>query len=217
MSKTHRWFATKNDVEILLTWLSEAGARLLSGAPVEAIWDLDGLEFGLHFPKIGPVEYWSNDICLSEYEENSLRWRRAVMTQVRQQEQPHRPWVDADKSAVAGIQMPEFRDGRYWVSGEIWFPGSRLKETFPELNRVCARLERFLKQFSTVFDNRKGEDQCGFTYYLCMSGIMQKVVALPEANLLLQHGAFMVDSLVSPTQYAEFRRRLQLSGHEASG
>ena len=148
-----------------------------------------------------------------EFAESSPRWKRAVLAKI-DQEREHRPQIDADRSAVAGLVLPEYRDGRYWVAGEVWFPTSRLRETFPDLNRICQRFERFLRKHPTVFDNSKGEDSCSFGYQLCTCGIIHRIVALPEAFALLQSGAFMIDRLVSPKQYAEFRRRLQLSGHE---
>jgi hypothetical protein len=138
VSKTHAWFGTKDDADRVLAWLSEAGARLASGAPLEGDWEPDGRELILHFPSLGPIELWPSEIRLEDYEESSSRWKSAVLTKIRQQEEPHRPLIDSDKSAVAGMQLPELRDGRYWVAGQVWFPTSHLKETFPELNRICA-------------------------------------------------------------------------------
>jgi hypothetical protein len=79
---------------------------------------------------------------------------------------------------------------------------------------VCGRFERFLKAHPTVFDNTKGENKSAFDYQICSSGVIRRIFALPEAYALLNKGEFMVDYLTSPKTYSEFRRRLQLSGHE---
>jgi hypothetical protein len=214
VSKTHTWFGTKNDANLIASWLRDAGATRIGGGALEYDGSTDGREFPIHFPSIGPVEFWPSKISLPACGDNSPRAKRAILTAARQEERPGRPEIDPDKSAVAGLKLPEFRDRRYWVAGEVWFPTARLKETFPELNRICQKLERFLRKHATVYDNRKGEDQSGFAYQLCMSGVIQKVTALPEALELLHGGAFMVDPLTSDKMYKEFRRRLQLSGHE---
>lgn len=214
MSKSHTWFATKNDTDLIITWLRNAGARQISGDPLEGEWVPDGRECGIHFPSIGPIEFWSTEIEIPEIGDNSPRAKRAILAAISQRENPGRPEIDVDRSAVAGLKLPELRDSRYWVAGHVWFPTSRLKEVFPELNSICQRFERFLKKHPTVFDNTKGEDRCGFSYHICQSGIIHRVFAMPEAYELLQRGAFMVDYLTSPKTYSDFRRRLQLSGHE---
>lgn len=214
MSKSHTWFATKHDAETILAWLRDAGARLLSGEPIEGEWEPDGRELALHFPSIGPVELWPAEIATPLCGDNSPRAKRTILAMMGQQQSPGRPQIDTDRSAVAGIRLPELRDARYWVAGHIWFPTSQLKDVFPELNRICGRLERFLKTHPTVFDNTKGEDKSGFGYQICSSGIVHRIFALPEAYALLKKGAFMVDYMTSPKAYSDFRRRLQLTGRE---
>jgi hypothetical protein len=214
MSKSHTWFATKYDAETIIAWLRAAGARQLSGEPLDGEWEPDGRGFAVHFPSIGPVEYWPTEICPPECGDNSPRAKRTILAMISQSENRGRPEIDVDRSAVAGLQLPEFRDGRYWVVGHVWFPTSKLKEVFPELDRVRGRFERFLKTHPTVFDNTKGEDKSGFGYQICPRGVVHRIFALPEAYGLLQAGAFMVDYLTYPKTYSDFRRRLQLSGHE---
>ena len=216
MSKTHTWFGTKNDTELIVNWLKNAGATRIGGAQLDFDGVTDGREFPIHFPSIGPVTFWPSKINLPEFGDNSPRATRVIMASLKQQESPHQPLIDVDSSAVAGIKLPDFRDGRYWVTGEIWFPTARLQNVFPELNRICQRLERFLGNQSTVFDNRKGNDRTGFKNQLCMSGVLRKVVALPEAFKLIHDGAFMVDHLTSPAMYRDFRYGLQHAGHEIS-
>ena len=214
MSRSHTWFATKCDAESILAWLRDAGARQLSGEPVEVGWEPDGRELVLHFPSIGPVELWPTEIATPPCGDNSPRAKRTILAMISQRENPGRPEIDVDRSAVAGLKLPELRDGRYWVAGHVWFPTSKLKDVFPDLNRICGRFERFLKTHPTVFDNTKGEDKIGFGYQICSSGIVHRIFALPEAYALLKEGSFMVDYLTSPKTYSDFRRRLQLSGHE---
>jgi hypothetical protein len=214
VSKSHTWVATKNDAELVIAWFRDAGARQISGDPVDGEWEPDGHEMGLHFPSIGPIEFWPTVIELPEVGDNSPRAKRAILASISQRENSGRHEIDVDRSAVAGLRLPELRDGRYWIAGHNWFPTSRLNEVFPELNRICQRFERFLRKHPTVFDNTKGEDRCGFGHQICQSGIIHRIYALPEAYELLQRGAFMVDYLASPKTYSDFRRRLQLSGQE---
>jgi hypothetical protein len=214
MSKSHTWFGTKSDAELIIAWMRDAGARQLNGDPLEGEWVADGRELALHFPSIGPVEFWPDSIPIPECGDNSPKAKRAILALISQQDHPGRPEIDVDRSAVAGLKLPELRDCRYWVAGHVWFPTSRLKDVFPELNRVCGRFERFLKTYPVVFDNTKGKNNSAFDYQICPSGVIHKVFALPEAYALLNMGKFMVDYLTSPKQYSEFQRRLQLSGQE---
>jgi hypothetical protein len=214
MSKSHTWFATKDDAESLIAWLQDAGARQLNGKPLDGDWEPDGREIVLHFPSIGPVDVWPDEIATPQCGDNSPGAKRTILAMISQRENPGMPVIDVDRSAVAGLKLPEFRDGLYWIAGHVWFPTSKLKDVFPDLNRICKRLERFLNTHPTVFDNTKGEDKSGFGYQICSSGIVHRIFALPEAYALLKDGAFMVDYLTSPGTYSDFRRRLQLSGHE---
>jgi hypothetical protein len=214
VSKSHTWFATKNDAELVIAWFRDAGARQISGDPLDGEWEPNGRESGLHFPSIGPVEFWPSAIDIPVVGDNSPRAKRAILAMLSLRENPGRPEIDVDRSAVAGLRLPELRDGRYWIAGHVWFPTSRLNDVFPELHRICQRFERYLKKHPTVFDNTKGEDRCGFGYQICQSGIIHRIYAFPEAFELLQRGAFMVDYLTSPKTYSDFLRRLQLSGHE---
>jgi hypothetical protein len=215
VTKSHDWLGTGNDARTVVAWLRDQGATLVGGGAIEYDGEADGREFAIHFPAIGPVELWPAEIALPPVGDGSFKAKRAILARIQQAENPGRPQIDVDRSAVAGLQLPELRDGRYWVGSQVWFPTSRLEKTFPELNRICQRLERFFGKHPTVHDNRKGEDQSGFGYQLCTSGVLRKLVALPEAFELLRSGAFMIDRLTSPRSYADFRRRLQLSGHEA--
>lgn len=215
MAQTHTWFATNTDAKLIVAWLRAAGAVVSGSQLPEGDFPADGREFILHFPSIGPMQFWPDKIQPEDYPESSPRWRQAVITTVHQQERPNVRQVDADHSAIAGLRLPELRDGQHWVSGCVWFPGSQLRKNLPELSRVCQRFERWLRQFPTVLKHPKGEETPRFNYQLCMSGFVQRVVALPEAHALLEGGAFMVDHMTSPKCYSDFRRRLQLSGHVA--
>jgi hypothetical protein len=208
MSKSHTWFATQSDTALIMRWLRDAGARRLNGDTLDCECEADGSEHGLHFPAIGPVKVLPDRIPIPECGDNSPAAKRAILAAIRQQENPGRPQIDVDHSAVAGIVFPQLRDSRYWQAGHVWFPTSRLKDVFPELNRICGRFERFLEKNPVVFDNRKGENKTVFDYQICRSGVMHRLFALPEAYALLNKGEFMVDYLVSPKQYSEFRRRL---------
>jgi hypothetical protein len=215
MAQTHTWFGTPADVRLIVSWLREAGAVGYGTDLPEGDCPADGREIILGFSSIGPIEFWPGGVCAADYPEGSLRWRQAVLTSIQQQQQqqPEVRLLDADRSAVAGLRFPELREGQHWVSGCVWFPGSRLRENFPELASVCRRFERWLHRWPTVFKNPQGSDTLTFAYQLCVSGEVQQIIALPEAHALLQRGAFMVDHKTTPGTYAEFRRKLQLAGH----
>jgi hypothetical protein len=210
MSKTHNWFATSDDLKLILDWVRNSGATIVGVSAFPNEMPCDGHEVVLHFPTIGPLEFWPDEVRLADYPENSRRWRQAVILR-SQTDSKHRN-VDADRSAAAGLRVPELRDNRFWVSGSMWFPGSRLRDTFPDLARVCSRFERWLRRFAVVFDNTEGDDKSPYTYQLCMSGIVQRAFALPAAESLLKDGAFMVDHMTSPRCYGDFRRHLELIG-----
>lgn len=214
MSKSHSWFGTQSDAELIIDWLQDAGARQLNGSLLARDWIADGQEWVLHFPSIGPVQYWPENITAPQIGDNSHAAKRAILASHRQRENPGRRQIDVDRSAVAGLKLPELRDDRYWVAGHTWFPTTRLKDAFPELNRVCSRFERFLKKFEIVFDNTKGSNKSTFDFQICAGGVVQRIYALPEAFELLKRGAFMVDSMTSPKSYQAFRIRLQLAGYE---
>jgi len=133
MSKSHTWFGTQNDAELIFTWLRDAGAQQVNGEPLEGEWVADGRELAIHFPSIGPVEFWPEKICVPECGDNSPRAKRAILAAIHQRENPCQPQIDVDRSAVAGLKLPEFRDSRYWVAGHVWFPTSRMQDVFPEL------------------------------------------------------------------------------------
>lgn len=214
MSKSHTWFGTKRDTDVIISWFREEGGRQHNGDPLDGEWVADGREVLICFPAIGPVKYWPEDIHLPEIGDNSSKAKREILAKVHQREQPEMTQIDVDRSAVAGLKLPEFRDGRYWVAGHIWFPTIKLKEVFPELSRVCRKFERFIKSHPVVFDNSKGENKSVFEHQICSSGILHQIFAFPEAYGLLKRGDFMVDYLTSSQDYAYFRWRLQQSGLE---
>lgn len=198
MAQTHTWFATADDLPLILEWLHGAGATLV-GTPRQ-ITELtaDGTERVLYFPAIGPLEYWPTSISLDDYPCNSTQWHDAVLAKIRQQEEPTLRMVNPRKTPVAGLQLPVLRDSKFWVSGCLWFPTSNLKATFPDLHKVCQRFERWVRKFPAVFDNRKGENSTQYDDQIGHGGVVQCVNALPAALELLEQGANMLDYMTSP-------------------
>ena len=101
-----------------------------------------------------------------------------------------------------------------YLTGELHFTGSKLKERFPELNSLCGRFERWLRKNELVYDNTKRELFSPFEWSLCTSGILKKVYAFPEALHLFQKGACMCDWSVNDFVYAKFLRALELQGRK---
>lgn len=198
MAQTHTWFATADDLPMLLEWLREAGAVVAgSGVPITEL-TADGSERVLYFPAMGPLEFWPSSIAVSDYSGNSNQYRDAVLANIRQQEEPTLRMVNPARSPVAGLQLPVQRDGKYWVSGCLWFPTTNLKATFPDLYKICQRFERWLRIHPVVFDNRKGKSAPEYMAQIGHGGIVQCVHALPDALKLLAQGANMLDYMTSP-------------------
>src|SRR5256885_15163017 len=110
MSRSHTWFGTKSDAELVIGWLRDAGARQLNGDPLEGEWVPDGREIALHFPSLGPVEFWPSEIRVPECGDNSPRTKREILAMIRQRENPGQPQVDGDRSADAGLTLTQFRE-----------------------------------------------------------------------------------------------------------
>src|ERR1700720_4643521 len=106
MSRSHTWFGTKRDAELIIGWLRDAGAQRLNGDPLEGEGGADGRELAVHFPSIGPVELWPAEIRVPEYADNSPRAKREILAMIWQRENPGRPQFDVDRSAVAGLKLP---------------------------------------------------------------------------------------------------------------
>jgi hypothetical protein len=207
MAQAHTWFATSDDLPLILNWLCEAGATLAdSSVPITELHS-DGSERVLYFPSLGPIEYWPASISLTDYTNNSPQWRDAVLPRIRQEEEPQLRLVNPAKTPSAGLKLPSLRDGNYWVSGCLWFPTSNLKTTFPELHKTCQRFERWVRKFPAVFDNRKGESSTKYHNQLGHSGLVHCINALPGALKLLDEGAYMLDYMTSPKCCADFISR----------
>ncbi|MBL9091572.1 MAG: hypothetical protein JNL96_10130 [Planctomycetaceae bacterium] len=197
MATSHTFFATDKDWPLIVDWLIDAGAQSVDQALTIARIPANGSEFVLYFPAIGAPEFWPDQICLNEYEENTTRWRQALLTKIETEKRPQRRMIDPQKSPAAGLKTPCLRDGQYWVSGCLWFPTSNLKKVFPELAKVCGRFERWIRKFPTVFDNRKSDNRSTFDRQICRSGVVKCVTALPDAYSLLNDGMCMVDYMTS--------------------
>ena len=209
MATSHTWFATDKDFPLITDWLKGAGAQ-----PVDATLSVenllpDGSEVVLYFPLMGTPEFWPDDINLADYEENSTRWKQAVLTKIYTENRPHRRMIDPQKTPVAGLRTPCLRDGRYWVSGSLWFPTSNLRKIFPDLAKICGRFERWIRKFPIFFDNRKGDNQTTFDRQICHSNIFQCINALPDAYRLLNDGACMVDYMTSDFTFQGCTKRWQ--------
>src|SRR5688572_6982579 len=146
MATSHTFFATDEDLPLIIDWLKDAGAAPVAGKLDLSELGATGHEIALYFPAIGPVEYWPQKIDLSEYPENSSSWLSALLTRIKQEEDPVRKRVDSSRTPAAGLMLPVLRNDRYWVSGGLWFPTVNLRKTFPELGRTCSRFERWIRK-----------------------------------------------------------------------
>lgn len=154
MATAHTFFATDEDLPLILDWLKDAGAVPVADGLSVTDFGATGHKIALYFPAIGGLHLWKNPIAVDDFPENSNEWRDALFTKMKE-EDPERPWVDSTKTPSAGLKLPELRDHHYWVSGELWFPTINLRKKFPELGKVCGRFERWIRKFPCVFDNRK--------------------------------------------------------------
>lgn len=206
MAQSHTWFATSEDLPLILEWLREAGTTLV-GSPL-SITELtaDGTERVLYFPALGPLEYWPTSISLEDYSSHSTQ-RDAALAKSRQQEEPTLRMVNPTKTPAAGLQLPVLRDGKYWISGCLWFPTSSLKTTFPDLHRICQRFERWIRGYPVVFDNRRGKSSPKTMDQIGHGGVVQCINALPASFQLLDRGANMLDYMTSPKLYNDYISR----------
>lgn len=210
MAQTHTWFATSDDLPLILNWLCDKGAALADNSLPITELPPDGSERVLHFASLGAIEYWPTSISPSDYPNNSPQWRDAVLAKIRQEENPQRRMVNPAKTPAAGLKLPVLRDGNYWVSGCLWFPTPNLKSTFPELHKICQRFERWVRKYPAVFDNRRGENTTRYHNQLGHNGIVHCINALPHAMKLLNEGANMLDHMTSPKCCDDFISRWKM-------
>jgi len=130
MATAHTFLATDKDLPLILEWLSDAGAEPVAEGLDVGDFGATGHEIALYFPAIGNLNFWDMPIEINKFAENSAGWLNALLTKLKQEEKPDRKIVDPNKTPSAGLRLPELRDDRYWVSGELWFPTINLKN-FP--------------------------------------------------------------------------------------
>ena len=116
MAQRNTWFATSVDAQLVVSWLRDTGAVGHDNPLPTAACPSDGREFILHFPSVGPIEFWPDEVRPSDYTEGSERWRQAVIIAHSQKEHPGQRQVDADRSAAAVC------DCRSSVTVNIGFP-----------------------------------------------------------------------------------------------
>lgn len=209
MGTSHTWFATDKDLPHLLQWLVDAGAAAVDSTQSLSDFQADGSERVLYFPALGSVEYLSSPIKLSDYSENSHEWRSAALIKSRESDTGSRRMVNAVKTPAAGLQLPQWRDQNYWIAGSLWFPTPNLKNTYPDLFKICQRFERWIKKFPVVFDNRIGKKPTKYHSQICDSQVIQCIYAFSDAYRLLEEGAYMIDYLTSPKCTKECIERWQ--------
>lgn len=207
MATAHTFLATDKDLPLILDWLKDAGAVPVADGLNVTDFGATGHRIALYFPEIGNLYLWENRISLSEFPENSAEWLDAFLTKMKQDEEPERPWVDPNRTPSAGLKLPELRDDRYWVSGELWFPTINLGKKFPELAKICGRFERWIRKFPCVFDNRKHPDKYLFPNQIAQADIVKCINALPHAFELLEGGHKMFDYMVSPGRMEDWKDR----------
>jgi hypothetical protein len=214
MPRTHYWFATDVDTKSVIAWLRDNGAVPINGRFDEVDYT-QAKELLLHFPDIGPVEFWPAGIDPTQYQRNSARRRSAIRAQVLQRNTPGASVIDWDKSATATFCCPFKRSGRFWTTSELHFTASKLKDTFPDLNRTCSRFHTWLRKNELVYDNTRPELFSPFEYNLGgMDHCVRRVYALPEALRLLQKSEIMTDWNMNESRYQVFLKTLRLRGIE---
>ena len=211
MAKTHYWFGTEKDNALILDWLQKNGA-----VPVGITWSEIAFDRRrdviLHYPEIGPIEYWPDKIDLSGYQ-GTPRFKSAAIARIRQEEHPRSRQIDGERSATVLLLVPHKMRGAFWTTGELHFTAANMAKTFPELNRINSRFERWLRSNEIVYDNTGRGTFSPFSYNLAgIDGFVKKVFALPEAYQLLQQGAFMADRNTSEGVLDRFVRALELRG-----
>lgn len=206
MATSHTFLATNEDLPLILDWLKAAGAVSVAGIEIND-FGATGHKIALYFPEIGNLHFLENPISLSEFSENSAEWRRAFLTNLEQDKDLERNWVDSNRTPSAGLKLPDLLEDRYWVSGALWFPTSNLRKTFPELGKLCGRFERWIRKFPCVFDNRKNPIKNLFPNQIAQADIVKCITALPDAYRLLNDGHKMLDYMVSSSRVASWKNQ----------
>jgi hypothetical protein len=205
MATAHTFLATDEDLPLILDWLKNAGAVPVANGLDVTDFGATGHKIALYFPAIGSLHFWKNPIAVDEFPENSAEWLNALLTKIKQEEEPERKRVDPNKTPSAGLHLPELREDRYWVSGELWFPTINLRKKFPDLGKICGRFERWIRKYPCVFDNRKGKFDGPFVDQIAQASIVKCINALPSAFELLRNGHHMLDYMVNDKSFERWK------------
>lgn len=207
MATAHTFLATDEDLPVVLNWLRDAGAVPVADGLEVTDFGATGHEIALYFPAIGKIEYYPNKIDISPYPENSATWLQAFLNRIRHDKDPEKKIVDSNKTPSAGLKLPDLREDRFWVTGELWFPTINLRKTFPELAKICGRFERWIRKFPCVFDNRTNERINQYPNQLAQADIVKCINALPHAHSLLEDGHYVFDYMVSEGSAEHWKRK----------
>jgi hypothetical protein len=100
--------------------------------------------------------------------------------------------IDASQSPIVSIVHPRIRRTKLWTVGEVHFLATRLRETFPELQKVSTAFLKFLSSHECIYSNRREENP--FDYYL-RGSIMNcdsPVYALESGMTAIKNSQFCV-------------------------
>ncbi|MBK9163101.1 MAG: hypothetical protein IPM21_04190 [Acidobacteria bacterium] len=207
MATAHTFLATDEDLPLVLNWLRDAGAVPVADGLEVTEFGATGHEIAFYFPAIGKIEYYPSKIDISQYPENSATWLQAFLCRLRQENDQDRKIVDSNKTPSAGLKLPDLREDRFWVTGEVWFPTVNLRKTFPELAKICGRFERWIRKFPCVFDNRTSDRKNLYPNQLAQADIVKCINALPHAHSLLENGHHVFDHMVSQGSTEHWKKK----------
>jgi hypothetical protein len=101
MSQSNSFFATKDDFPQTIEILDHYKHTTLSGKKLAIDDFINHDKITIVFPDFGEIALWPDSIDLSQYPENSLRWKSAVLAKIGQKNNPGKGGVEVKVSAIS--------------------------------------------------------------------------------------------------------------------
>ncbi len=210
MSQRSAFLATAQDFQIILDIIISLGAKTLNGSEISLDYLHQSRDITLYFPQYGHLNFWPEKIDLTDYPENSERWRTAVLVEADQTTHSGKKRIDSDASPIASLVIPRFEKNIYWTSGAIGFQGRNIKQNLPEFYKVVGKINHRLSKFELVYSSKTKENK--FPNQICLTGIYQKLHALPHAYSHLKNGGIFADYYCSEMEIQKFLNNLNIPG-----
>jgi hypothetical protein len=121
--------------------------------------------------------------------------------------------VDVTKSPLVSALLPRERRGFLWTIGEVHFPPTPLRGTFPLLDQVCRQFSSWLAQFPLVFSRATGFEG-RWNYFLegSVRNLDGDIFGLPDGMRALHNGRYFVSHDDNEQYLEKIANSLRLRG-----